>query len=151
LALDPARFYLLKGQLFTLTRRPELAQAYLDSARVLFLRELRRSPQDQLRRLHLAETYSALGLPDSIVPVAREIVSSLANPVSEEEGFIVLDTWFALATAYVRAGEHERALEAFTHFMRAPHHPTIAWIRADPVWSSLRKEPGFEQLLAATH
>jgi DNA-binding SARP family transcriptional activator/TolB-like protein/Tfp pilus assembly protein PilF len=150
LALDPARFYLLKGQLFTLTGRPMLAQAHLNSARVLFLRELRRNPQDQLRRLRLAETYSALGLPDPIVPLAREIVSSLAESISEEEGFIVLDTWFALATAYVRAGQHEPALEGFAHFMRAPHHPTAAWVRADPIWDPLRSDFRFERVITET-
>jgi TolB-like protein/DNA-binding SARP family transcriptional activator/Flp pilus assembly protein TadD len=151
LALDPARFYLLKGQLFTLTGRPALAQTYLDSARILFLRELRRNPQDQLRRLHLAQTYSARGLPEPIVPLAREIVSSLAESVSEEDGFIVLDTWFALATSYVRAGQHGPALEAFAHYMRAPHRPTPARVRADPVWSPLRQDLGFKRLLAAAN
>jgi hypothetical protein len=35
--------------------------------------------------------------------------------------------------------------------MRAPHRPTPARVRADPVWSPLRQDLGFKRLLAAAN
>jgi hypothetical protein len=97
--------------------------------------------------LRLAETYSALGLPERTAQLARAILASLA---ASRDGFLVYDTWLALAAAYIRAGENDLALTALAELMRSPRHPTPAWVRVDPIWQPLHADLRFEGLLTAS-
>jgi len=51
-----------------------------------------------------------------------------------------------IAAVYVALGEKEKAIESLEEAFRA--QPTILqWIKADPVYASLRDEPRFQALL----
>jgi len=54
---------------------------------------------------------------------------------------------FGLAEALMLAGDHDAAIAQFEAILRDPSSVTAAFLRLDPLWDPLRKNPRFEALL----
>ena len=68
-------------------------------------------------------------------------------PVSRDayDGPLVLQ---GLAQVYVWTGDHARALDAVETLVRLPGYLTYGYLLKDPMWTPLRDEPRFKQIVA---
>ncbi len=55
-----------------------------------------------------------------------------------------------LARIYIMVGEPEKALDQLEPLLRMPYYLTPAWLRADPTFDPLRKNPRFQRLVNGT-
>jgi hypothetical protein len=55
-----------------------------------------------------------------------------------------------LARIYLLAGEQEKAIDQLELLLRIPYYLSVGWLRIDPTFDSLRKNPRFERLVAGT-
>ncbi len=77
-----------------------------------FLAALDREPLSQLKqesRLHLAEAYAAVGLPEE----ADAVLHTLISEASDDE--VRARAWFLIEAIAARAGQHARVVEAHDH------------------------------------
>ena len=51
-----------------------------------------------------------------------------------------------LARIYVVTGQPDKALDELEELRKVPYDLTPAWLRIDPTWDALRKNPRFERL-----
>jgi len=47
-------------------------------------------------------------------------------------------------------GEPEKALDHLEHLLRVPYYLSPGWLRIDPTFDPLRKNPRFQKLVADT-
>jgi serine/threonine-protein kinase len=53
----------------------------------------------------------------------------------------------ALAQVYAIAGEKDRALQLVERSLNTPNGVTVALLKLDPIWDSLRNDPRFQALI----
>jgi TolB-like protein/tetratricopeptide (TPR) repeat protein len=118
-------------------------RAYADSARIDFEALLRASPNDaQLHALH-GVLLAYLGRKDEAI---REGLRGVElNPVSKD-GFGGPYIQLQLVRIYLLVGESEKALDQLEPLLKLPYHLTPGWLRIDPTFDPLRKNPRFEKL-----
>jgi hypothetical protein len=47
-------------------------------------------------------------------------------------------------------GEHEKAIDQLESLLRIPYFLSVGWLRIDPTFDPVRKNPRFARLLAGT-
>jgi tetratricopeptide (TPR) repeat protein len=114
------------------------ARAYADSARIALEGKLSQQEDAQLRVL-LGTALAYLGRRDDAVHEGERAVAML--PMSRE-AFVGPYIQHQLARIYLLAGEPEKAL------LRVPYFLSPAWLRIDPTFDPLRKNPRFQRLLS---
>jgi tetratricopeptide (TPR) repeat protein len=109
---------------------------------------LQQRPDDADAHLALAFAAAGLGLTDEAVKEGRKVSSLM--PVSRDAksgpGYVA---W--LAKLYVRAGDNDQAIAALKQLQSLPARGycfSPALLNLDPIWDPLRKDPGFQKLLA---
>ena len=55
-----------------------------------------------------------------------------------------------LARIYILVGEPEKAINTLEPLLKIPYYLSPAWLRIDPTFDPLRKNPRFQKLVAAT-
>jgi tetratricopeptide (TPR) repeat protein len=121
------------------------ARAYADSARIGLETQLRSAPDDaQTHGLHAV----ALAYMGRKAEAMREGASALERPETDEltRGYLVLQ----LARVYILAGEPERALDQLEAILARPFYLSPGWLRIDPMFDPLRKNPRFERLVSGS-
>lgn len=110
---------------------------------------LRTRPDDINTLVQLSWTYLALGLKAEALNAARQATNIL--PVEKDcmSGTGILAN---LAEVEAQAGETDEAIKTLRHLLAIPAgmEVSLARLRIDPVWDPIRKDPGFQQLLAGT-
>jgi len=135
---------LLAAQASALLDRPEMAQAYYDSARVSLESWLAEHPEDD--RLHLALGIALAGLGRETEAVGEGKKSVELSPVSK-------DAWEGqygirgLARIYMMIGDYGSALDKLEVLLSRPGIMSAAWLRVHPTWDQLRDQPRFQELL----
>jgi len=121
------------------------ARAYADSARTDFEALLRASPNDaQLHALH-GIVLAYLGRKDEAI---REGLRGVElNPLAKD-GFGGPYIQLQLVRIYLLVGEPEKALDQLEPLLKIPYHLTPGWLRIDPTFDPVRKNPRFEKLVA---
>jgi eukaryotic-like serine/threonine-protein kinase len=123
------------------------AQAYADSGRIAYEAQLRDAPDDaQLRLLHgLTLAYSGRKA-DAI----REGERGLALLPISKDAYGGAYIQHLLARIYIMTGEHEKAIDQLESLLRIPYFLSVGWLRIDPTFDPVRKNPRFARLLAGT-
>jgi tetratricopeptide (TPR) repeat protein len=120
-------------------------RTYAEEARKAFEEQLRAAPNDPTRHTLLGLALAYLGRKEEAIRegdrgVALDPVSKDANlgPYYEHQ----------LARIYILVGEPEKALDQLEPLLKVPYYLSPSWLKIDPNFDPLRKNPRFQKLVA---
>jgi eukaryotic-like serine/threonine-protein kinase len=123
------------------------ARAYADSARAGFEDQVRANPDNAQLHALLGVALAYLGRKDEAIREGRRGVE--LGPISRN-AFTGPYLVHQLARTYILVGEPERALEQIEVLLKIPYYLSPGWLRIDPAFDPLRKNPRFQKLAEAT-
>jgi eukaryotic-like serine/threonine-protein kinase len=120
---------------------------YAEEARRAFEEQLRAAPEDSGRRVALGLALAHLGQKEQAIREGERGVALL--PVSRDAEF---GPYYQhqLARIYVLVGEPEKALDQLEPLLKIPYLLSPGWLKIDPNFDPLRKNPRFQKLIAGT-
>jgi eukaryotic-like serine/threonine-protein kinase len=123
------------------------ARAYADSARMAFEDQVRATPDNAQLHALLSVALAYLGRKDDAIHEGRRGVE--LSPISRNAfgGTYVLHQ---LVRTYILVGEQEQALEQLQLLLKIPYYLSPGWLRIDPAFDPLRKNPRFQKLAEGT-
>ena len=129
---------------YGLMRRPDLAQAYYDSAQRILVRRVQHDPTDPRLRTALGIAYAGLGRKREAIAEGLKAVELM--PISRDAVRGYHHEW-ELTRIYTMVGEHDLAISKLEHLLSIPGQLSPAWLRMDPVFDPLRNHPRFQKLV----
>ncbi len=134
----------LEGLIYRLMKKPELAHASFDSARMILEKEIKARPDDARLHSSLGIVYAGLGRKEEAVREGQLAVKLC--PISKDA--IVGTTYMEdLASTYIMVGEYEAALDQIEYLLFIPSFLSSFYLRIDPEFDPLRDHPRFKRLL----
>jgi serine/threonine-protein kinase len=137
----------LYAQVYGLMQRPDLERAYYDSASRVVLALLQRQPDDSRLHSALGLAYAGLGRRQEAIHEGER--GEELRPISKDSYQGYYRAW-DLARIYVMVGKYDAAIERLEYLVSIPGYLTPAWLRIDPAWDPLRRNPRFERLVSNT-
>jgi tetratricopeptide (TPR) repeat protein len=138
-ALALAQTYALRGD-------QAHARAYADSARITYEAQLRGTPQDPQVHVLLGVANAYLGRKADAIRMGTKGVE--LRPVSKD-AFAGPYNQLQLVRIYIMVGEAEKALDQLEPLLKIPYRLSPGWLKIDPAFDPLRKNPRFERLVAS--
>jgi eukaryotic-like serine/threonine-protein kinase len=123
------------------------ARAYADSARVAVEDQLRQTPQNAGLHTELATALAYLGHKSEAIAEGQRALAM--SPVAKN-GFTGPYVQHQLARIYIILGESEKALDQLEPLLKIPYFLSPGWLKIDPTFDPLRKNPRFQKLVAGT-
>jgi serine/threonine-protein kinase len=120
------------------------AAAYGDSARAAFEQQLKATPEDPQRRVLLGVALAYWGRKDGAIEEG-ERGAALQSISSDAQSGAYFQ--HQLARIYILVGEPEKALDRLEPLLKIPFYLSPGWLRIDPTFDPLRKNPRFERLV----
>jgi TolB-like protein/Flp pilus assembly protein TadD len=120
-------------------------RAYAEEARKAIEAQLRETPNDVGRRVGLGLVLAYLGRKGEAIREGERGVALL--PVSKDA---LNGPYFQhqLARIYVLVGEPEKAIDQLEPLLKIPFYLSPGWLKIDPNFDPLRKNPRFQKLVA---
>jgi TolB-like protein/Tfp pilus assembly protein PilF len=134
----------VRAQAYYLRGEAAKARIYADSARLEFEEQLRSGPEEPQRRAFLGLALAHLGRKAEAV-AAGERAASL-RPISAD-GVLGPYIQHQLVRIYILVGEPEKALDQLEPLLKIPYYLSPGWLRIDPNFDPLRKNPRFQRLI----
>ena len=108
--------------------------------------KLRDDPDNGLLRGILSVINAGLGRREESLSEAKRAVE--LRPISKDavDGPVALTR---LAMAYAWLGENDPAIERLTYLAKIPSGPDYGYLKFDPAWATLRRDPRFEKIVAS--
>ena len=144
---DRGAWALVRAELYQLRGDRRRTTIYADSARLAFEEQARAAPEDAQRRVLVGLTLAFLGRKAEAVRDGKRAVAML--PISRD-GYVGPYIQLQLVRIYLQVGEPELALDQLEPLLRVPFYLSPGWLRIDPTFDPLRKNPRFQKLLAGT-
>ena len=133
-----AEAYALRGDEAKMRRYAgEAAKAYAE--------QIASAPDDAERHCELGMALALLGRKEEAIREGRRCVE--LEPVSKDKLYAPFSQ-HQLALIYTRVGESERALEQLEPLLKMPYFLSQGWLKIDPSFDRLRKNPRFQKLVA---
>jgi len=123
------------------------ARVYADSAREALERQLRDQPDNAQVHAILGSALAYLGRKADAIREGRRAVE-LISPA--KDGYTGPYLQHQLVRIYLLAGEEEKALDQLEPLLKIPYYLTPAWLKIDPMFDPLRKNPRFQRLVAGS-
>jgi len=120
------------------------ARVYADSARLGFEETLKATPDDAQRRVFLGLSLAYLGRSAEAV---KEGERAVALGPTARDGYLGPYVQHQLARIYVVVGQPEKALDQLEVLLKIPYFLSPDWLRIDPNFEPLRKNPRFQRLV----
>jgi eukaryotic-like serine/threonine-protein kinase len=136
--LSLARSYALKGDRAN-------ARSYAEEAGKAFMEQLRATPHDAQRRVLLGLSLAYLGRKEEAIREGQRGVGLLPVAKDAYHGAYIQHQ---LVRIYMLTDEPEKALEQLEPLLKVPYFLSPGWLRIDPNFDSLRKNPRFQKLVA---
>jgi TolB-like protein/Flp pilus assembly protein TadD len=135
---------LTRGLAWHLKDDPTRATAAFDSARAELEAAVEADPEEPRLRSALGIAYAGLGRKDDALREGQEGVRLMPPEKEAWRG-----NWrvFQLARIEAMVGETDAAIDHLEHLLSIPFDLTVAELRIDPAWDSLRGTPKFEALI----
>lgn len=143
---DSASYYVSQAWFNALIKRPQLARAYFDSARIVLEVRVRKQPEDAFAHATLSQVYANLGRKADAIREGTEAVAVV--PTSKDAYFGPWMVW-NLAEIYVMVGEYDAAIDRLGSVIGAPGCITVPLLERDPIWAPVRGNPKLAKLLEA--
>jgi len=136
-ALCLTQAYALKGDM-------SRTRIHAEEARQAYEEQLRASPQDSERHVLLGLALAYLGRHTEAIAEGQRGVALLPVTKDARNGPY---QQHQLARIYLLAGEPEEALDQLEPLLQIPYFLSPGWLRIDPTFEPLRKNPRFQKLL----
>ena len=120
-------------------------RSHAEEARKAFEDQLRAAPEDAQLHALLGLALAYLGKKDEAIREGERAVALL--PVTKD-AYLGPYLQHQLARIYVLVGEPEKALDNLEPLLKIPYLLSPGWLRIDPNFDPLRKNPRFEKLAA---
>jgi tetratricopeptide (TPR) repeat protein len=142
---DRGTWALCLVQAYALKRDAAAVHTYAEEPRKAYEEQLRTAPNDATRHLDLGLGLAYLGRKEEAIRegergVALDPVSKDAQdgPYSQHQ----------LVRIYMLVGEPEKALDELEPLLKTPYFLSPGWLKIDPNFDPLRKNPRFQKLVA---
>jgi TolB-like protein/Tfp pilus assembly protein PilF len=116
------------------------------AARKIIEARLTNKPEDPRTLAVLAQVDANLGEKDHAIAEARRAVELMPLSRDAYDGVLVLQ---GLAQVYTWTGENDQALQLLQRLMKLPGYLSYGYLRADPAWDPLRKDPKFNEFVSS--
>ncbi len=136
-ALCLVQAYALKGDAANI-------RTYAEEARKAFEEQLRAAPNDAARHVSLGLALAYLGRNEEAIREGQRGVA--LSPVSKNS-FNGPYIQHQLVRIYMLAGEPEKALDQLEPLLKIPYFLSPGWLKIDPNFDPLRKNPRFQKLV----
>jgi tetratricopeptide (TPR) repeat protein len=123
------------------------ARSYAEQAAKAFADQLVSVPEDSGRHVSLGIVLAYLGRKDDAIREGERAVA--LDPVAEDQLWAPY-IQHQLARIYMLVGEPEKALDRLEPLLKIPYYLSPGWLKIDPNFDSLRKNPRFQKLLAGS-
>ncbi|MDQ6892679.1 MAG: hypothetical protein M3167_08370 [Acidobacteriota bacterium] len=121
------------------------ARTYAEEARKAFEEQLRAAPEDARRHVLLGLALAYLGRKDEAIREGERGVALQPVTKNADDG---PHYQHQLVRIYILVGEPEKALDQLEPLLRIPYWLTPGWLKIDPNFDPLRKNPRFQRLVA---
>jgi tetratricopeptide (TPR) repeat protein len=141
---DRGAWGLALGGAYSLQGDDRRARAYADSARMALEEQLRSNPSDAQLHALLGVSLAYLGRKAEAIREGQRGVELM--PLSRN-AFTAPYDQHQLARIYILVGEPEKALDQLEQLLKIPYYLSPGWLRIDPGFDPLRKNPRFQKLV----
>ncbi len=135
---------LVAAEAFAFKGDTERAQAEYEMARVEIEKALAERPDDYRLHASLGMALAGLGRKEEAIAAGQKAVEMM--PI-EKDIYIGQQFPADLALIYARLGEDEAALDQIDLLLSIPAKFSVAVLRLDPRWDSLRDHPRYQEIL----
>jgi TolB-like protein/Flp pilus assembly protein TadD len=135
----------LEGIVYLCLDDKEKAHPAFERARAVAEKLVREAPEDSARRGQLGFILAVLGQKEEAIREGKRAVELLPE---SEDAFDGPKATAGLAQIYAWTGESDEAFRLLDHLLAVPNGLTVPWLKLDPAWDPLRKDPRFQDLLA---
>jgi tetratricopeptide (TPR) repeat protein len=120
-------------------------RTYAEEARKAYEEQLRAAPDDAQSHVLLGLSLAYLGRKEEAI---REGERSIALSPISKDGYFGPYMQHQLARIYILVGEPEKALDQLEPLLKIPYFLSPGWLKIDPNFDPLRKNPRFQKLVA---
>jgi TolB-like protein/Flp pilus assembly protein TadD len=118
---------------------------YAEEAERALTEQVASAPTDPGRHSDLGLVLALLGRKEEAIREGERAVA--LEPIAKDKLYAPFDQ-HQLAVIFVRVGEPEKALENLEPLLEIPYFLSPGWLRIDPNFDPLRKNPRFQRLVA---
>ena len=118
---------------------------YAEEARKAVEEQLRATPDDAQRHVFLGLALAYLGRRNEAIREGERGVALIPVAKNAVQGSYLQHQ---LARIYMLVGEPEKALDQLEPLLKIPYYLSPAWLKIDPNFDPLRKNPRFQKLVA---
>ncbi len=144
---DRGNWGIVLAQIYHLRGDRVRAAIYADSARIALEEQSRAAPDDAQRHVFVGLALAYMGRKADAIREGRRGVELL--PISQDAStgpYMQLQ----LVRIYLLVGEPEKALDQLEPLLKIPYYLSPGWLRIDPNFDPLRKNPRFMKLVEGT-
>ncbi len=142
---DRGRWALCFVQAYALKGDEANVRTYAEEARKAFEEQLRGSPDSAQRHVELGHALAFLGRREDAI---REGERGVALDPVAKDALMGPYIQHRLVRIYMLVGEPEKALDQLEPLLKIPYFLSPGWLKIDPNFDPLRKNPRFQKLVA---
>jgi tetratricopeptide (TPR) repeat protein len=142
---DPGVWAICLTQAYALKADAVKVRFYAGEARKAFEEQLHATPEDAQRHVLLGLALAYFGRKEEAI---REGERSLALLPLTKDAIAGPYCQHQLARIYIVVGEPEKALDQLEPLFKIPYYLSPGWLKIDPNFDALRKNPRFQKLVA---